>query len=198
MEALIFADPEFFGLVVLPLFIFFARIVDVSLGTIRIIYISKGIKHIVPILGFVEILIWITAISQIMQNATNVLYYVAYAGGFAMGNYVGMHIEQKLAVGIVAVRIVTKKDATPLTEFLKSEKYGYTVASAKGISGNVRIVYSIIRRVDLPRLTQTIRRFNPNAFISVEDVMAVSHAEMPPSELESKYRRMLSSGKKGL
>ena len=165
MEVFLLTYPEFFSLVVLPLFIFFARIVDVSLGTMRIIYISKGMRLLAPILGFFEVLIWITAISQIMQNATNVLYYFAYASGFAAGNYVGMYIEQKLAVGIVAVRIVTKRDATPLTEYLKSERYGFTVASAKGKSGRVRILYSIIKRSDLPRLAEIIRKFNPRAFI---------------------------------
>jgi len=92
---------EIYALIGLPLLIFFARVCDVSLGTIRIIFISKGIKYLAPIVGFFEILIWLLAISQIMQNLTNPYYYIFYAGGFATGNLVGIILDEKLSIGTV-------------------------------------------------------------------------------------------------
>ncbi len=80
----------YFTYIIIPLLICLARIIDVSLGTVRIILVSKGAKIIAPILGFFEVLIWLIAIGQVMQNLTNVMNYFAYAFGFAIGNYIGI------------------------------------------------------------------------------------------------------------
>ncbi|MCK5000444.1 MAG: hypothetical protein KAS23_12960, partial [Anaerohalosphaera sp.] len=95
---------DVYGWFVLPLLIFLARVVDVSMGTVRIVFVSRGFKFLAPVMGFFEVLIWILAISQIMQNLNNPACYVAYAGGFAMGNFVGMWIAEKLTLGVVLVR----------------------------------------------------------------------------------------------
>ena len=110
---------EIYAWILLPLLIFFARVCDVSLGTIRIIFVSKGIKYLAPIVGFFEILIWLLALGQIMQNLNNVFYYIFYAGGFATGNYVGILLEEKLSIGTVGIRIITKREAEKLIEVLK-------------------------------------------------------------------------------
>ena len=106
------ASFDWFTFVILPFLIFIARITDVSLGTLRIIFVSKGYKIIAPLIGFIEILIWIVAISKIIQNIDNWICYIAYAGGFAVGNYVGMRLEEKLAIGFELVRVITQKDAS--------------------------------------------------------------------------------------
>lgn len=98
-----------FSLIILPILIFLARIVDVTFGTIRIIFVSRGLKWLAPIFGFFEIMIWLFAIGQVFSNMTNITYYVAYAGGFACGNFVGIWIEEKMAIGTMVVRIITKK-----------------------------------------------------------------------------------------
>ena len=166
---------------VIPLLIFLARIVDVSIGTIRILFISRGKKYLAPIMGFCEVLIWLLAIGQIMRNLTNVLCYLAYASGFATGTYVGLWIEEKLAVGLLMIRVVTDKDATPLIEHLRKEAFGVTHVAARGITGKVRIVFTIIRRNNLPKVIGIIRQFNPNAFYSTEDVRSVSREVFPLS-----------------
>ncbi|GAE87820.1 hypothetical protein JCM21531_1220 [Acetivibrio straminisolvens JCM 21531] len=79
--------------------IFFSRIIDVTIGTIRIIFVSRGKKYLAPVLGFFEVLVWIVAISQVMQNLNNFACYFAYAAGFATGTFVGIIIEEKLAIG---------------------------------------------------------------------------------------------------
>jgi len=107
---------DIFAWVILPILIFLARVCDVSIGTIRIIFVSKGIKYLATFLGFFEILIWLMAISQIMQNLTNVYYYLFYAGGFSTGIFVGILIDEKLSIGTVSVRIITRTDASKLIE----------------------------------------------------------------------------------
>jgi uncharacterized protein YebE (UPF0316 family) len=173
-------DSTTFKWIILPLLIFSARIVDVTLGTIRIIYISRGLKYLAPIFGFFEVLIWLLAIGQIMQNLTNVVYYIAYATGFATGNFVGIYIEERMAVGTVVVRIITQKDASELIEFLRSEGYGVTSVDAIGMSGPVKIIFMTIRRKNLEEIIQHIRRFNPKAFFSVEDVRFAQEGVFPP------------------
>ena len=171
-------NSELFSLVLLPILIFLARIVDVSLGTLRIIYITKGLKNLVPIVGFFESLLWIMAIAQIMQNLTNIYTYIAFAGGFGAGSYIGMVIEQRMALGVVTVRIITKKDARDLIQHLKEERYGYTSFAAYGVSGKIRYLLTVVNRKEVPHLIQIIRKFNPHAFISVEDVRQVSGDEV--------------------
>ena len=100
------SSSEIYGLVALPLLIFIARLCDVSLGTIRIIFVSKGFKYLAPIIGFFEMLIWLFAVREIFQHLDNFVYYLAYAGGFGVGNFVGIYIENKLSIGIEIIRII--------------------------------------------------------------------------------------------
>lgn len=168
-----------FQYVVIPLLIFLARISDVTLGTLRIIYVAKGLKILASILGFFEVLIWLIALGQIIQNLTNPINYLAYAGGFATGVFLGVVIEEKLSVGIMQLRIITKKDAALLMKFLKDEGYGITSVNAQGAFGPVDVIYTIVQRKEIPRLIQVIHEFNPNAVYSVEEVKQVSKSPFP-------------------
>jgi len=174
-----FWHSEAFTFVLLPVLIFLARILDVSFGTIRIIFISRGHKFLAPLIGFFEILIWLVAIGKVMQNLTNVYCYIAYAGGFAAGNFTGMWIEEKLAMGTLIIQIITKKDASALIDNLKSSGYGVTVVPAEGSTGQVHIVYSLIKRSALKDVVAIIKRFNPKAFYSIEDVRFASKGILP-------------------
>lgn len=167
-------DGDTFTYVILPLLIFLARIADVSIGTIRIVMVAKGQKMIAPILGFFEVLIWLLAISKIMQNLDNWVCYVAYGAGFATGNYIGMIIEEKLAMGIIQLQIITRVDAQKLIEKLKSQGYGITHQEAHGAIEEVSIIYSIVKRTELPHVVDIIRTYNPNAFYSIADVKFVN------------------------
>jgi uncharacterized protein YebE (UPF0316 family) len=172
-----------FKWVILPLLIFTARIFDVSFGTMRIVFISRGKKFLAPVFGFFEVLIWLIAISQIMKNLTNVFYYLVYAGGYATGNFVGLFIEEKLAMGVQVLRVITNQDATELVEFLRSAGYGVTSIDGQGISGKVNLIFMILRRSALPRTIEIIQQYNPNAFYSVEDVRTVSKEILRPLKL---------------
>ncbi len=165
---------DLFSYVILPVLIFLARIADVTIGTIRIVMVAKGQKLIAPLLGFFEVLIWLIAISKIIQNLDNWVCYVAYGGGFATGNYIGMLIEEKLAFGIVQLQIITRADAHKLIEKLKVDGYGITHQEAHGSTEEVSIIYSIIKRTDIPQVVEIIRTYNPNAFYSIADVKFVN------------------------
>ncbi len=172
-------DSRYFTYLVLPLLIFVARVLDVTLGTIRIVFVSRGKKFLAPVFGFFEVLIWLLAIGQIMKNLTNVVCYLAYAGGFATGNFVGLYLEEKLAMGILVVRAFINQDASELIEFLRARGYGVTNVDGQGISGKVNLVFMIIKRSELSKVTGIIRRYHPQAFYSVEDVRQVSRGVFP-------------------
>ncbi len=165
--------------VVLPFLIFLARIADVSIGTVRLIFVSRGFKYLAPIVGFFEVLIWILAIGQIMQNLSNPLCYIAYAGGFATGNYVGILLAEKLSLGLTLIRVITKKDAGQLVDFLKSENYGVTSIDGHGTRGQVRVVFTIVPRREVQSVVALIKKFNPQAFYSIEEVGYVEKGVFP-------------------
>ena len=162
---------------ILPLMIFFSRIIDVTLDTLRIVFVAKGNKFLAPLLGFFEILIWLIAITKIMQNLDNVACYIAYAAGFATGNYIGLIIEEKLAMGIQMFRIITQKDATPLIEKLINGGYKITSIVADGNKGSVHIIYLVVKRTENKNIISIINHFNPNAFYSIEDVRHVNEKD---------------------
>jgi uncharacterized protein YebE (UPF0316 family) len=167
------AESWWFTWVILPLLIFIARIADQTIGTLRLIFVSKGFKTLAPIFGFFESIIWLLAVSQIMKHLDNVVCFLTYGLGFAMGNYIGILLEEKLSIGKVMVRIIPKIDTTELREFMNANGYGHTRIVAEGSTGPVNVIISIIDRKDLHDLVGIINRFNPNAFYSVEDVKAV-------------------------
>ena len=182
MDGQFFQTSAIFSWVILPLLIFSLRLIDVTIGTLRIIYVSKGMKFYSAVCGFFEVLIWLIAITQIMQNLSNFMMYIAYAGGFATGNIVGIYIESKLAIGYAALRIITQKDATSLVNHLRLKEYGVTVVGARGVSGRVRIVFTIVKRKDLKELIEIVKQYNPKAFFSLEDIRAVSSGTFSPDK----------------
>ncbi|MCW3789493.1 DUF2179 domain-containing protein [Plebeiibacterium sediminum] len=165
---------DYYAFIILPILIFLARVADVSLGTIRIILVEKGFKNWAPVLGFFEVLIWILAISEIIENLDNWVCYFAYAGGFAAGNYIGMKIEKRLALGHELLRVITKHDAKELVNDLKDEGYGVTFLKGEGIKGAVGVVYIIVNRKKIDNAIKIIHEHNPNALYTIEDVRFVN------------------------
>jgi uncharacterized protein YebE (UPF0316 family) len=182
-----FFDSQLFSYGILPLLIFLARICDVSIGTMRIIFVSKGKRNIAPLLGFFEVLIWITVVSRVMQNLDNYLNYIAYAAGFATGNFVGMIIEERLAVGIQLVRIITHQQGGELVQVLNSKGFGATLIEAQGAREKVAVIYTIVPRNDLGTVVDTIHDLNPKAFYSIEDVRATNEGIFPPKRVNSGF-----------
>ena len=199
MESVSFLNPAILKWGIIPLLIVLARISDVTLGTIRIISIGRGYKFVAPLLGFFEVLIWLLAIRQIMQNLTNIFYYIVYAGGFAAGTFVGMYIEEKLAIGILSIRVITREDASALITYLRTEDYGVTTVEAQGAWGQVHVIYTIVKRSQVHKVIEIINRFNPKAFYLVEDVRSARKGIFAVNKLPPKtgYLNLLKLRRKG-
>lgn len=167
---------------ILPLFVFFARAFDVALGTLRIIFTSRGKRHLAPLLGFVEVFIWISIIAQITRGASNVAAYFAYAAGFAAGNYLGMYIENKLAIGTLVIRaIVPEEIAGSLSKTLQEKGLGMTSVSGMGSHGPVKLIYTVVMRRELTMAAEAIKSVHPNAFFTVEELRSAEHGIFLPS-----------------
>jgi uncharacterized protein YebE (UPF0316 family) len=167
-------NSQTFFQIIIPLLIFFARILDVSLGTIRIIYVSRGIRILAPLLGFVEVFIWLLALSQIMKNLTNIANYFAYAAGFAAGNFIGISLEKKISMGKFLVRVITRDEGSSLASMLSEQGFGITSVKAQGSTGPVKLIFTVIKRKDIARVLDIIKQDGPQAFYTIEDVRYVT------------------------
>lgn len=168
-------NSPYFDYLLLPLFIFCLRICDVTLDTMRIIFMTKGYKNLAPVIGFFEILIWIVAISRTMQNLNNNwLCYIAYAGGFATGNYVGMLLDEKLAIGHEIIRVISRVNSGEMAGGLRVAGFGVTTVKAFGMEGEVDIVFVVVNRKNLKNAIEIIKKHNPTAFFTIENVHFVN------------------------
>lgn len=173
------AHPWITTWIVIPFLIFLARVTDVSIGTFRIILVSKGRKAISAFLGFIEVSIWLLTISQVFQHVTNIACFLAYGFGFAMGNYVGISIEEKIAMGQQAIRIITRNTMEVLPMALRDAGYGATVIKANGAKGEVNIIFSIVPRRQVKEVVALAQEIDPNIFISLQDVRSVNAGFIP-------------------
>jgi len=180
----------------LPLLIFSARILDVSFGTIRVIFIMQSNKRFAPLIGFFESFIWLVAVSQIIKNIDNIITYVAFAGGYGTGTLVGLIIEEKLAFGKVLIRIITKKAATELIHFLEDNNFYFTNVPAKGRYGKVNVLFSVINRDRLPLIFKGIRTYNPNAFYTIESVKSATENQYDVTKRKFALLNLLTAKRK--
>jgi uncharacterized protein YebE (UPF0316 family) len=163
----------------MPVMIFVAEVCVVTLSTVRIIFVARGRKLLSAVLGFFEVGTWLFAIGQVMSNLNDPACYLAFAGGFALGNYLGVTAENRLALGTLVVRVITPRDAAVLAGGLRSAGYGVTSLEGRGAAGPVEVVMTIIPRKDLGNVTALIRGFDPEAFYSVDDVQTVARGVFP-------------------
>jgi len=170
-----FLNSSLFSWFILPLIIVIARIVDVSLGTLRVIFTIKGYKYLAPVFGFFEVLIWLLVITRIIKEINNPICYIAYPLGFALGSYIGLIIESHLYIGCVLVRVITRKEGDNLLLALKEQGYPFTYSDAKGITGEtVKIIFSVLARKELKEYLDTVKKYNPKAFFTIEEVKTVA------------------------
>ncbi len=165
--------PVLIDWVVIPLLIFVARLIDVSLATLRHILVSKGQRNVVPFLAFVEVSIWLLAFGQVMQNLSSMASFLAWASGFSLGTYLGMIIEEKLALGYQLVRVITNGDASAIIQNLSKERFGITTMKAIGSRGGVEVLLVVSERKRLSHLLEMLRSLNPQPFYTIEDVRSV-------------------------
>lgn len=189
---------DYFSWVIMPLIIFGARICDVTFGTLRHVFIAKGFKNLAPIFGFFEVLIWILVIKEIIISANNWACYLGWAFGFATGNYLGLRIEERLALGLQIIRIITNQDCSHLIEILKNENHGITVVEGQGAKGPVKMIFTIAKRKNIQHIEELIELYTPGAFYSVEDVKNSSHGVFNKHNKQLLFYRKLFPERKGL
>lgn len=156
------------------LMVFLGGVLYIALNTLRLILIAKGHRWIAPFLGIVEVLLFLFSVKPIFSQTDHLEYALAYAFGFGVGISLGMYLEQKLAMGYVLVRVITLQDASGLLDALRQRQFAITVIAAQGLSGEVRILFSIIRRRHLEHFLETVQEIDQTAFISTEDVRHLS------------------------
>jgi len=178
---------DLFTWVILPVLIFLARICDQTIGTLRVVFIAKGHKYIAPLMGFFECLIWILVVREILAgDSLNPLCIVAYAGGFAAGNYIGMIIEERLSIGNVIVRVILPSEDPALIEAFRQNNFGFTVVDGEGRNGKVKLIFIVLNRTNLSKFQDVLNEINPSAFYSIEDVKQVKDGIFP----KAKKRRL--------
>jgi len=151
------------------LLIFGLRLTDVTLGTLRILMTVRGRKPLAALIGFVEVTIFVVAISQVVRNVGNVWNVLGYSGGFAAGTLVGMTIEEHLALGWTVVRVISTDLSKRIADALRQAGYGVTEMSGQGMRGSVEIYEVVVRRADMPKVLQMIDKVDEKAFVTVEE-----------------------------
>jgi uncharacterized protein YebE (UPF0316 family) len=180
------------GMPILPVFVFIAEVAVVTLSTMRTIFISRGRKRLAPFLGIFEVSIWLFAIGQVMSNLSDIGCFVAFATGFAAGNYFGILLEKKLAIGNLVVTVTSHRDMEALIANLKAAEYGVTVIDAQGATGPVQVVSTVIKRKELDRVLTIIKQFDGNAFYSVNELQSAAAGVFPAAR--SRLRAALPAG----
>jgi len=173
----------------LPFIIFFGRIIDVSLGTLRIIFVSKGEKYLARLVGFFEVFIWIVVISEIFSRANGLFSYLSYAAGYGMGNFVGIMIEQKIAFGTLLCRVYTKQSGEELIRTLNKRNFGSTLIHGSGSLGEIDIVEIVVDRRRAKEIERLINEFDPDVFFVTEDIRTKQKGIFPENNsLFKKWR----------
>lgn len=180
----------------IPFLIFFARILDVSIGTIRLIFISKGLKLYAPILGFFEVLIWLLAVRKVITDVSTPLTLFAYAAGYSTGTYVGMIVEEKVMTGRYIIRIMTKSHFE-LLDKLNEINQKYTILDGISESGPVKIIYMIVVKQNVNKILEIVKSAIPTAYYTIEDVRYAREDVLPPTKTAKSILTKLNFFKKG-
>lgn len=168
------------------LFIFTARATDMSMATIRTIMIVRGKKFTAAFIGFFEIILYLLAIGQVLSNLDNMGNIIAYASGFATGNYLGVILEEKMAIGSVLSQIITKKDEGEFSKFLRDNDFGVTSTWGEGKEGKISILKVVSTRKELYKLNKLVNQFDENAFTTVSDIRNLKGGYIKRSRLMKK------------
>ena len=169
------------GLLMGYILIFLARVLDVSLGTIRTLMVVQGRKWQAALIGFFEVTIYVVVLGKVVSDLSNPLSLLSYSLGYATGNYVGITLENKIGLGNLATQIVLKdSDNQELIEILRSKKFGVTVLKGEGREGTREILNVVIKRKSLDELREIVYGYDKDAFITVNNINPISGGYFAP------------------
>ncbi|SET39000.1 Uncharacterized protein YebE, UPF0316 family [Natronincola peptidivorans] len=155
------------------LFIYFAKVSDVTLATVRMIMVVKGRRIQAALIGFVEIIIFILAIGKVLADLDNPFNVIAYALGFATGNYMGIYVEEKMALGSIIAQVITQGGSVSLVERFREEGFGVTVVESYGREGMQHLLNITMQRKNLGKFYQILDEHDKKAFVTVTDARAI-------------------------
>lgn len=155
------------------LLIFVARVVNVSMGTVRSLMSMRGQQKLATVISFFESLIFIVAISQVLQNVNNIWNILGYSGGFAVGTWTGLKIEERLALGYAEVQVITQSAGDELADALRDAGYGVTEVTGEGRSGKVCVLTVVANRREVPAITALASKVDDKAFVTVDSASHV-------------------------
>jgi uncharacterized protein YebE (UPF0316 family) len=150
--------------------IFFLRVTDMSLDTLRVLFVIRGRRPPAWVLGFTQSALWVIAITSVLNNLDNLWNIVAYASGFATGNVVGMIIEERLAIGHSHLRIISSRRGNAIVEAVRAAGYAATEVAGRGKDGTVALISCSVRRRDISRVQKEIYKKDPDAFVTLEEI----------------------------
>ncbi|MCH7479770.1 MAG: hypothetical protein IIC79_00095 [Chloroflexi bacterium] len=153
--------------------IFVLRVANMSLDTVRVMMVMRGRRLAAWILGFIQTVIYVGVLTTVIQDLTNVLNLVAYAGGFATGNVVGMWVEERLAIGHINLRIISPKLGNAIVRRLREKGYAVTEIPARGKDGAVTLLNASIYRRHVGEVMAIVQTVDAEAFMTTEDVRPV-------------------------
>jgi uncharacterized protein YebE (UPF0316 family) len=165
-------------LVLNVLFIFALRVLGVTLSTIRVLLMTRGMKLVSASLGFFEVLVYAVAIGKVVQDLNNIPNLLSYCLGFSVGTLLGMWLEQRMAIGFATVRVISPGKGHRVAEALRQAGYGVTEGRARGKDGFVSTAKTVVRRRDVDAVCEVIYRVAPDAFVTVEETRRVEHGHL--------------------
>ena len=163
-----------FTWVIMPVLIILARMLDVSFGTLRFVFISKNKKLLASAAGFMEAFVWIMVVGKLLNGSSNIVWLIAYAAGFGIGTYLGLVLSEKMAIGKVMLRVIARREPKRLVAKLISKKYSFTIVDSKNQKGNTtKVLLLTLEAKELSKILHYVKEFNPKAFYSVEEVQSI-------------------------
>ncbi len=163
-----------------PLVIFFMRVTDVTLDTLRVLLMVRNAKLLVPVIGFIQVTIWVIAVTAVVQNLHSPLHVIGYSGGFAAGNYVGMLVEERLALGLATMHTMIRQDGGQVALALRELGFAVTEMEGHGKDGPVEVLYSVISRRKVASYIAMVERAAPRSFVVVDEPRTVRGGSMFP------------------
>lgn len=161
------------------LMIFVLRLIQVALGTVRTILVVRGMRKWAALAGFVEVSIYVVAISKVLSDMSSIWNLIGYSGGFSVGTLVGMWIEDRIALGDTLVTAISLTKGVELADKVRQEGYGATHLTAEGQSGPVHQVEIVAPRKQVRELMRLINEVDATAFVTVTDARSVLRGVRP-------------------
>ncbi len=173
----------------IPVLIFCARICDVSVGTVRMLFVLNGFRAAAAGLGFIEVTVWVLAVSGVLTHLNHPITIVAYAGGFAVGVLVGMTIEDRIAIGYRLVRVINSRPEVGLPGALRDAGFRVTQIDGHGRSVPVEVIFTVIPRRALRTVRSIVHTIAPEAFLTVENTDRPTGGEFAVARLRGPFAR---------